>query len=393
MSDRIAAARAYSGPAILSYGFRPFFLAGAIWAAVAVGLWLPVLSGRLTLPTALSPIDWHAHELVFGYVPAIVAGFLLTAVPNWTGRAPVKGWPLGALFGAWVIGRVAVLLSAKIGAGVAAGLDLVFLTALAGVIGREIVASGNARNLKVLAGVGLILLGNAIFHLEAITGRGDGYGLRLGLGAAVFLIMLIGGRVIPSFTHNWLARREPGRLPVSLDRFDMAVLIGSGIALVCWVIAPLSAVTCWMSLAAGLLNTRRLYRWAGERTTGEALVLVLHVAYAWVPVGFLLLALAISAPGVVALNGALHAWTAGAIGLMTLAIMTRASLGHTGRALTAGRAVRLIYLAVGVSALARVIVAFGWQRDPLLTLAAICWVLAFGGFAVVYAPILWRPRR
>lgn len=159
MASSAAQIRAFEGPALLSYGFRPFFLFGAVWAAAAVALWLPMLSGHLALPSAFTPVEWHVHELIFGYVPAIVAGFLLTAVPNWTGRLPVVGTRLLMLFLAWLAGRIAVFFSLWIGAWVAAIVDLAFLVALAGVIGREIVASRNTRNLKVLVGVALLLTG------------------------------------------------------------------------------------------------------------------------------------------------------------------------------------------------------------------------------------------
>ena len=209
--------RTHTGPAILSYGFRPFFLFGAVWAALVVAVWLPMLGGLLTLPTALSPLEWHVHELIYGYVPAIVAGFLLTAVPNWTGRLPVTGTPLLALVSVWAAGRLAVLLSARIGAPLAAAIDLLFLACLAGVIAREIIAGRNLGNLKVLALVGLLLIGNAVFHAEAsLMNGGSGYGIRIGIGGAVLLITLIGGRIIPSFTRNWLARQSPGRLPISI---------------------------------------------------------------------------------------------------------------------------------------------------------------------------------
>lgn len=169
--------RTHTGPAILSYGFRPFFLLGAIWAALVVAVWLPMLGGLLAVPTALSPVEWHVHELIYGYVPAIVAGFLLTAVPNWTGRLPVTGTPLLALVSVWAAGRLAVPLSARIGAPLAAAIDLLFLACLAGVIAREIIAGRNLGNLKVLALVGLLLVGNAVFHAEAsLRNGGSGYG-------------------------------------------------------------------------------------------------------------------------------------------------------------------------------------------------------------------------
>ncbi len=382
--------RAYAGPAILSYGFRPFFLAGAAWAAIAVALWLPMLAGRLTLPTAFAPIEWHVHELIYGYVPAIIAGFLLTAVPNWTGRLPVIGTPLLALFLTWVAGRLAILVSAWIGAGAAAAVDLLFLPVLAAVIAREIIAGNNTRNLKVLAVVALLFAGNAAFHAEAAFGVGDGYGARVGIGAAVLLITLIGGRIVPSFTRNWLARQAPGRLPEPFGRFDAGVMVANGVALASWIVAPQHAATGVLALAAGGLNVVRLGRWAGDRTTAEPLVLVLHVAYAFVPTGFVLLALGILAPGSIAPAGALHSWTAGAIGLMTLAVMTRASLGHTGRPLTATPSIQLIYVAALTAALARILAAFGIAREPMLHLSATAWVLAFAGFVVVYAPLLTR---
>lgn len=382
--------RRYSGPAILSFGFRPFFLFGAVWAAIAVALWLPMLAGQLALPSAFGPLEWHVHELLYGFLPAIIAGFLLTAVPNWTGRLPVTGTPLLALFLLWLAGRMVVFASEWIGPLTAAVVDLAFLAGLAAVIAREIIASKNTRNLKVLLAVGLLLVGNAVFHAEALLGNGASYGMRIGIAAAVLLIMLIGGRIIPSFTRNWLVRQGPGRLPIPFAQFDVGVMLASGAALVSWIVLPDQVATAILALVAGALNAIRLARWAGDRTTAEPLVLVLHVAFAFVPLGFVLLALGIIAPDVLAPAGALHSWTAGAIGLMTLAVMTRASLGHTGRPLTATRGIQLIYLAVFVSALARIVAAFDIMREPLLHLSATAWVLGFGGFAVIYTPMLTR---
>lgn len=392
MSSSAKQIRAYTGPAVFSYGFRPFFLFGALWAALAVALWLPMLSGHLELPSTLAPVEWHVHELIYGYVPAIVAGFLLTAVPNWTGRLPVVGSRLAMLFALWASGRAAIFFSAHIGAMTAAAIDLAFLATLGVVIAREIIAGNNTRNLKVLAAVALLLTGNALFHWEAIAGVGDGHGTRLGIAATILLIMLIGGRIIPSFTHNWLARRQPGRLPIQFDRYDGAVLLTSGVALALWVALPLSPITATAAIIAGCLNIARLARWAGQRAGAEPLVLILHIAYAFVPIGFILLALGILRPDVVAQTGALHGWTTGSIGIMTLAVMTRASLGHTGRPLTATRSIQLIYLAAIVAALARIAAAFDILREPMLHLSATAWVLAFGGFTIVYAPLLLRAR-
>ena len=385
--------RTHTGPAILSYGFRPFFLFGAVWAALVVAVWLPMLGGWLTLPTALSPVEWHVHELVYGYVPAIVAGFLLTAVPNWTGRLPVTGTPLLALVSVWAAGRLAVLFSARIGAALAAAIDLLFLACLAAVIAREIIAGRNLGNLKVLALVGLLFIGNAVFHAEASLMNGNsGYGIRIGIGGAVLLITLIGGRIIPSFTRNWLARQSPGRMPIAFGPFDLACLVMGALAIACWIAYPQALATAGLAALAGVLHALRLARWAGYRTTGEPLVLVLHVGYAFVPIGFLLLTLAIVAPDHVVASGALHAWTVGAIGTMTLAVMTRATLGHTGQALVASSSTRLIYAAILVAAATRVLTAFDAWRDAALTVSAAAWVLAFSTFALCFGSLLVKPR-
>jgi hypothetical protein len=196
-------------PAILSYGFRPFFLFGAVYGALAVLLWVPMLTGHLETASLFSPIDWHAHEMLFGFLPAIVTGFLLTAIPNWTGRLPVQGYPLLGLVVLWLAGRVAVWCSAEIGWMAAMALDCAFLLAVAAAAGIEIVAGRNWRNLKVLAPVLALFLANVLFHAEADIFGATDMSRRLALSAALVLIMIIGGRIIPSFTRNWLARERP----------------------------------------------------------------------------------------------------------------------------------------------------------------------------------------
>ena len=384
--------RAYRGPAILSYGFRPFFLGGSIWAAVAMVLFIPMLQGNLALPTALNPIDWHQHELLYGFLPAIVAGFLLTAVPNWTGRLPVAGAPLAALFALWLLGRAAVASSALIGAGAAAVADMLFLVALGIIVGREILASGNKNNMKVLVLVSLLAIGNLVFHIESWSSGTADYGKRIEIAAAIMLISLIGGRIVPSFTRNWLAKQDPKALPAPFSRFDVVAIASSAIALAAWIFAPDSLATAAACGIAGVLHLIRLARWRGYRTAAEPLVTILHVGYLFVPVGYLLMALAIAFPGVVAPVAAVHAWTAGAIGVMTLAVMTRASLGHTGHELTASPATLAIYSCVIIGAAARIAAAFGIAPQIMLHTAAAGWILAFGGFAVMFGPMLLMPR-
>jgi len=386
MPAALARRRDYAGPALFSYGFRPFFLAAGTWAAFGILLWLPQYFGVLMLPTAFGALDWHIHEMLYGYVAASIAGFLLTAVPNWTGRLPVNGWPLAGLAALWLAGRLAILFSATIGALAAALIDVAFLVALAAVAAREIVAGQNWRNLRVLVVLGLLILGNVVFHAEVwLKGAAD-YGIRIAIGAVVLLISLIGGRIVPSFTGNWLARNNPGRRPAPFSRFDMAAIAASALALIGWIAAPAHHITGALLVLAGLLQAARLARWAGGRAIADRLVLVLHVAYVFVPLGFLLIG-ASAFTAAVPPSAGIHAWTAGAFGLMTLAVMTRASLGHTGRPLQAGMGTQAIYALVLASALLRIVAALTGSL-ALIEYAGAVWIAGFALFVALYGPLL-----
>jgi uncharacterized protein involved in response to NO len=386
--------RAWGGPAILTYGFRPFFFGAGVWAALAMALWVPMLSGHLTLPTAFDPVSWHAHEFLFGYLGAVISGFLLTAVPNWTGRLPIVGWPLGGLFALWLIGRGAVVVSVYLPPLGVALADLALPVVLAAVIGREIVAGKNWRNLIVLAMLGVLALGNAVFHWEVAEGdyAAGGYGLRIGLGAVVMMIAVIGGRIVPSFTRNWLAKQATGRLPVPpMQRFDKLALLALLSALLIWVGMPDHPATGVTLLLAGVLHAVRLARWAGDRTLAEPLVAVLHLGYAFLPLGAVAIAAEILAPGHLGMAAAQHLWMGGAAGLMTLAVMTRATLGHTGQVLTAGPGTVGIYAALVGAVLARLAAGIWPDQAHLLHMAAGAgWIFAFGGFAAFYGPLLLR---
>ena len=382
----------YAGPVLLSYGFRPFFLLGAIYAGLAVLAWLPVFHGELQLRTAFGAIDWHVHEMLYGYLPAVVTGFLLTAVPNWTGRLPIQGRPLLTLVALWLAGRAAVTISAEIGWLTAALIDVSFLASLIAAIVREIVAGKNWRNLKVAGLVGLLLAGNIAFHLESHFNGSAEYGVRIGIAATVLLITVIGGRIVPSFTRNWLARENPGRLPAPIGRFDIVVIAVSAATLALWVVQPDGRASATALAIAGLLQAARLARWAGDRTFRDRLVLILHVGYGFVPLGFLLSSAA--ALDLVAPGAAVHAWTVGAAGTMMLAVMTRASLGHTGHPLAASVATQAIYAAVVVAALARICASLApaWS-EPLLEFTVLAWCAAFFGFAVSFGPLLVGKNR
>lgn len=267
--------RASAGPALLSAGFHPFFLSSAVWACIAIPLWLGLYGGSIALPTALPLAVWHAHEMIFGFSAATVAGFLLTAIPNWTGRMPLQGWPLAVLVLLWVAGRIGVLLSAEFGPVAAAVLDLAFPTVFLAVVARAILAGRNWRNLPMVGALGGLLLANALVHAAAL-GFADTaeIGNRFGIAILLLLISLVGGRIIPSFARNWLTKQRPDVAPpVPANRFDAAALGITAVALAAWVFLPDSVAAALPCLAAGVAHGLRLSRWRGRATLREPLTL------------------------------------------------------------------------------------------------------------------------
>jgi len=377
--------------ALLSYGFRPFFLGAALWACGAMVLWIGLLSGYWSFAVSYGAVAWHAHEFLFGYVSAVLTGFLLTAIPNWTGRLPLQGRALAALFLLWITGRAAMLAADQIGVAAAAVVDCAYLPVLSAVIVREILAGRNWRNLKVTILVALVAVANVVFQAEVLFNGTPNCGLRMGCAAIVGLIMLVGGRITPSFTHNWLARRGGTKLPAPLGRFDMASIAVAGAALFSWIAVPGWRGTAMLLFVAAIAQTARLARWAGERTWREPIVFILHLGYAFVPLGALTLGVSILWPAIMPPSGALHAWTTGAFGTLTLAVMTRATLGHTGRPIASTPATTGIYTAVLIAALARVAAPMlPGAYDAVLIVAALAWIAAFGGFVAQYGPMLLR---
>jgi uncharacterized protein involved in response to NO len=386
-------ARMAAAPPILRGSFRPFFLGGAAWAALALGLWLLAFFGSLSLPGVIDPLAWHRHEMLFGFVGAVVAGFLLTAIPNWTGRLPIAGMPLAALFGLWAAGRLALLWSGTIGLGVAGAIDVGFYLVLAGVAGREVLAAKN-RNLPIVGLVFLFGLANAADYAGAAGLIADPEaGYRGGISLVVLMISLIGGRIVPSFTRNWMTKNGisdglPGQ-PGIFDHFAIGI---TALALLGWVLSP-NASSVGLGLAlAGVLQLARLLRWRGWRTVRDPLVLILHVGYAWLPVGLLLLGWSIVGTAIPR-SAAIHALTAGAMATMILAVMTRATLGHTGRDLEANAATVAIYAMVTLGAAVRLIATLGgFDYRVGIEVSGALWAGAMLLFALAYGPILFRPR-
>lgn len=379
--------------AFLSFGFRPFFLFAVLLAPMSVAIWIGVLGGGVEA-VGYPAAYLHSHEMMFGYTSAVIAGFLLTAIPNWTGRSPIRGWPLAVLAAVWLAGRLALLFTPFGNGLIEAAIEAAFLPLLLCVALREIVAGGSRRNLIVMAPIALLATANGLFHYGVLFGDGPDLGFRLGLAGVLMLIGLIGGRIIPSFTRNWLKARGPGRLPAQPGRWDMAALGVLGAGLVVWSIWPTgSIVTAAILVAAALLNIFRLARWAGERTLSNPLLFVLHVAYAFLPAGLLLLALAAWTDDFRYYLAGLHALGVGAIGGMTLAVMSRASLGHTGQALHATPVLMFAFAALVAAAVLRVAAALTPDAPTVLYVSAGFWVAAFLLFLVSIGPALILPRR
>ncbi|HEY7764227.1 MAG TPA: NnrS family protein [Aestuariivirgaceae bacterium] len=378
---------------LFSYGFRPLFLGAAIWAIVAVALWSASVAGLWPLGGGYGALPWHAHEMLFGYGSAVVAGFLLTAVPNWTGSLPIAGWRLAFLFLIWCLGRLAFLVIDTLEPVTAAIIEGLFLPLLLVAVAREVVVGRNWRNLPPLALVTLLAAGNIAFHADILTGGAAGLGLRIGVVALVALIVLIGGRITPSFTHNWLMRAGSSKLPAPFGLLDKLATVTAGAALGVWVVGPAAPMTALLFFAAASLVALRLARWQGIRVWREPLLVVLHVGYAFVPVGFFLGAVSILWPAALLGTAALHAWTVGAVGLMTLGVMTRATRGHTGREQTASMMTVAIYTAMFAAACLRIAAGFfPLAYLTLLELSAALWVAAFTLFLIEYGPMLVRPR-
>lgn len=384
----------YDGPAFLSYGFRPFFLCAALFAGVAIPVWVLIVAGVSSSGFLYAPREWHVHEMLFGFLPAVMTGFLLTAIPNWTGRPPVRGIPLLSLLVLWLAGRLLLAMPWSIPL-VAAIVDGAFLVVLAALVWRELAAGGSWGQAPIGVVISLYAAANLLFHLLALRATPTDLPERLALALIMLLLTLIGGRVTPNFTREFLIRHNTTAPSASLSPVDAVAIVLVVVAAVAWIVQPESVAAGEMLVAAGLANLIRLARWQGWMVWREPLVLILHVGYAWLTLSLLALGAANLGIGLPTAN-AVHVLTTGAVGTMTLAVMTRASLGHTGRPRHAGSMTVLIYVLVNLGGVLRV---FAPTPDVptrlthlVLGLAAVGWSGAYVLFALIYGPFLVRPN-
>ena len=383
----------YVGPAFLSYGFRPFFLSAALFGGLAIPLWVVAFAGVMHVDMLYPSHEWHVHEMLFGFIPALIAGFLLTAMPNWTDRMPLRGTPLLVLFLVWLAGRLFMALPGGSHA-IGAVIDGAFLVLLAMYVWREILLGKVWDRAPIGVLVTLYAGTNIFFHLLVLRGLSTDVPERLALSIMTLMLTVIGGRLTPTFTREYLEEQSHTRLPALFSSVDATVIVSVLVAVFAWVVQPYGLWTGILLIVAGAGSIVRLLRWRGWLTWREPLVLILSIGYGWV--GLYLLALGGSILGIgFSQANAIHLLTSGAMGAMTLAVMTRASLGHTGRPRHADRLTIVIYLLVNLAALLRIFVPS--LENPtvlthvILSLSAFGWSGAYLLFALVYGPYLLRP--
>lgn len=390
-----AVKRSSSGFALFEYGFRPFFLFAGLYAAVGILGWIGVWLGTWTPATPLALSEWHAREMVFGFGAAALAGFLLTAVPNWTAMGPIHGARLASLFGVWLAGRIMAWLSGEETAIAFAVVDLAFLPALAAIVSPGIVRRNLRRNGAFVLMLAILTSANAATHAEALGAdwASARWGIELGLGVLLVMISIIGGRIVPAFTVGGL--RMAGQ-PMAIEpapRLDIVAIAATASFVIAWAIGAGEPVIGVAAAVAAVAHCARLARWKGWRSFGTPLVWILHLAYSWLVIGFALVAAhGLGAP--IAVSAGFHALGAGAVGTMILAVMSRAALGHTGRPLVADRVTVIAYYLVTAGVGLRVATALFPDLADLATigLAGGLWAGGFAVFTARYFPILVGPR-
>ncbi len=375
---------------LFAYGFRPFVLAAGIYAAIVLPLWLTAYLGAITWNPPWPAGLWHAHEMVFGFAVAALSGFLLTAIPNWTGTRPCAGARLACLTALWLAGRIALWVGGP--AWLVAAVDLAYLPALAVFGATPLWTIKALRNRIFLVILGLLTIANGLMHLAASGAVGASLGGDLAIDALAFMIAIVGGRVIPAFTTTLLADQGAPNLVRANPIWDKLGPLLVAVLAVADVAANLgpeyTRLAGLIALCAAFANGQRMRAWATGKTLRAPIVWVLHLGYAWLVAG--LAAKGLAGFGWLDPKTALHALTIGAVGTMPIAIMSRAALGHTGRPLVVAPAITLAYVLVSLAAISRMLAPL--SPTPALILAGTAWTAAFAIFSLVHWPILTRPR-
>lgn len=379
---------------VFAYGFRPFFWAAGAYALASLVAWLWIYAHAVFPLPDLPAQLWHGHEMLYGVVAAAIAGFLLTAVPSWTGTRGFGGLPLILLALAWLAGRAAFAAAAVLPLMLVGVCELAFMPALAAVLAPPLLRARN-RNTPLLLVLTALWIADIVF-MYALMRRDVSLArttLFVAIDVVLLLVTVIGGRIIPAFTASALRGRVP-EAKISARPWNDAVAIGAMIALIVVdIVAPWQTLAGAVAALAAIAHALRFIGWRSRRTLHEPLVWSLHLAYAWLPAGLAMKALFLLTRAAWAAQW-LHALTIGVAASMLLAVMTRAALGHTGRALVAPRPIAFAYVLLSVAAVVRVFApalvpqAYGWT----VMAAGVLWAAAFAIFVITYTPILFRPR-
>lgn len=380
---------------VLAYGFRPFFLLAGLYAAFSLVVFVAGLAGLPTVSRTLPMELWHGHEMLFGFVTAAAAGFLLTAVPSWTGSPPARGALLALPVVLWLAGRAAMLAVDALPPVVTAVADLPLIPVLLLMVGPRILGSGQRRNYIFLVLLVVLFAANLLFHLEAlgVGGKSARFGLTLATYGYILMLSVIAGRVIPFFTTSALQQRGEDAGAQSSPVLEGLSLV----AMTAFMAGDLAGlddtILGVLALATAAILLSRMVHWRSLGTLGDPVLWIIHLGYLWLPAGFALLGVAFLG-GAVPVSTGMHALTAGAAGTIVLAMMTRASLGHTGRAMVVSRPIVGAYLLVTLAALVRVAAPLvpAIDYDVSIPVAGGLWATAFAVFTVVYWPVLTGPR-
>lgn len=373
---------------VLSYAFRPLFLLVVIQALIQIPLWYLIWNNHLTLDWQFNPVYWHGHEMLAGFAGAAIAGFLLTAVATWTGREPVRGWPLLLLCLVWLLARLGFSLPLT-----AALAGILYWLVLLVLMAREVLSSGNRRNYKILLVILIFMLLESGFQWSLLN-QSDAARqfLWAQLWLVILMINLIGGRIIPAFTRNWLRRSKPSlsekQLPASFAKTDIVATV----ALAVFALATLFPVDALLLFAFGLFTSFmqlwRLSRWQGIRTFNDPLVWMLHLAYGWIPLGVLIFSL--GQLGWLPVSAGIHALAIGTVASMIVSVASRAALGHTSRPLIAHPLLVGCIVLLSLAALSRIVAAIS-SLPVFMSAATLFWTAGFICFAVPYLSILLLP--
>ncbi|MDG4719031.1 MULTISPECIES: NnrS family protein [Thalassospira] len=380
-----------------SGAFRPLFLFAGILAIVAVIWWVASFAHGIPVPSLGTPSYWHAHEMIFGFGGAAIGGFLLTAIANWTGRPAIAGPMLMALTSTWLLGRFAIGFAESLPPVAVIVGALAYFAFLIALGARELIAARNLKNMRVLAVICVLALFDGLFIASCL----DVIALdpmmlyQTAILTIILLIALIGGRVIPAFTRNWMQREQiAAPLPVLFGRFDMACLASIALAIITLITNPEAALPGYVLLIASVLHGVRLIRWRGVYSWREPIVAMLHLGYFWVPVGLGLLGASMIWPDAIGSRDALHGLTGGAMACMIIAIAGRAALGHTGRELRASTMLNAAFGLIWFSTAFRILA--GQSNAHYLTILAIAtlmWLAGWLAFLIGYAPVLLGPSQ